>query len=153
MIVDRESKQSAGSGKDKKSWGLPFPGSRWTGREHSRFCSRGKEGREAGLEVKNQLTAELSTGAIRTAMKDTWHFFTGWRWRKAVSQNKERKVFWTEMEKAWAWSFRKNFQECLPVFLVENYSEGSWVSGTARSRIPWNTDRFKAAELWMDRDT
>ena len=126
MIIDRESNRVLVQERTKSPQGITFPGGHVEQGESIVDSAVREVREETGLEVKNL----KHCGVIHWCNTDSNERYLAFLYRTSdysgkLSQNaREGRVFWTEMEKLESMELSENFQECLPVFLVENYSEG-----------------------------
>lgn len=126
MIMDRENNKVLVQNRKKHPQGITFPGGHVEKGESFVESALREIKEETGLIVKNL----KSCGVIHWCNKDTddrylaflykTHDFKG----NLKSSSEEGDVFWVDIETLETMELSDNFQECLPVFFVENYSEG-----------------------------
>ena len=139
MIMDRESNMVLVQERAKSPEGITFPGGHVEPGESIVDSAVREVKEETGLDVKNLKYC----GIIHWCNTDTDERYLAFLYKTndysgIISQNiREGKVFWIGMDKLESMDLSENFQECLPVFLVENYSEGfgQWESSQQNAMI------------------
>ncbi|MGL5256174.1 MAG: 8-oxo-dGTP diphosphatase [Proteocatella sp.] len=126
MIMDRENNKVLVQNRKKHPQGITFPGGHVEKGESFVESALREVKEETGLTVKNL----KSCGVIHWCNKDTDDRYLAFLYKTSEfkgnlkSSSEEGDVFWVDIEKLETMELSDNFQECLPVFFVENYSEG-----------------------------
>lgn len=126
MIMDRENNKVLVQNRKKHPQGITFPGGHVEKGESFVESALREIKEETGLTVKNL----KACGVIHWCNKDTDDRYLAFLYKtyefkgNLKSSSEEGDVFWVDIEKLENMELSDNFQECLPVFFVENYSEG-----------------------------
>lgn len=139
MIVDRLNNRVLVQNRNKNPKGITFPGGHVEKGESFVESAIREVKEETGLTVNNL----KACGVIHWCNKDTDDRYLAFLYKTcnfkgSIKSSVEGEVFWADIEKLEMMELSENFGECLPLFFVENYSEGfSVFDNTSQSAMAY----------------
>jgi len=126
MILDKTANRVLVQERTKDPKGITFPGGHVEGGESFAESAIREVKEETGLDVKNL----KSCGVIHWCNEETDERYLAFLYKtsdysgKLIESTKEGRVFWANVDTLNNMELSNNFEECLPIFFVENYNEG-----------------------------
>lgn len=126
MIIDRVKNKVLVQNRNKHPKGITFPGGHVENGESFVDSAIREVKEETGLTVKKL----KSCGVIHWCKRNSDERYLAFLYKTSdfkgnlKTNPEEGEVFWTDIENLENMELSENFQECLPVFFVENYNEG-----------------------------
>lgn len=139
MILDKTANRVLVQERTKNPKGITFPGGHVEAGESFAESAVREIKEETGLDVKNL----KSCGVIHWCNEDTDERYLAFLYKTSeysgnlTDNTREGRVFWVDIDVLSNLELSNNFEECLPIFLVENYSEGFglWNESDQKSMI------------------
>lgn len=125
MVFDKKNNKVLVQNRNKHPKGITFPGGHVEKGESFVEAAIREVKEETGLTVKNL----KACGVIHWCNKETDDRYLAFLYKTcdfkgSIKHSDEGEVFWTDIEKLEMMDLSENFEQCLPLFFVENYSEG-----------------------------
>ncbi|MGB5824492.1 MAG: 8-oxo-dGTP diphosphatase [Proteocatella sp.] len=126
MILDKTANRVLVQERVKEPRGIAFPGGHVEKGESFTESAVREIKEETGLDVKNLKLC----GVIHWCNEDSDERYLAFLYKtsdykgKLIESSKEGNVFWVDIDNLNKMELSHNFEECLPIFLVENYNEG-----------------------------
>lgn len=125
MVLDKKNNKVLVQNRNKQPKGITFPGGHVEKGESFVEAAIREVKEETGLTVKNL----KACGVIHWCNKETDDRYLAFLYKTcdfkgSIKHSDEGEVFWTDIEKLEMMDLSENFEQCLPLFFVENYSEG-----------------------------
>lgn len=125
MVFDKKNNKVLVQNRNKHPKGITFPGGHVEKGESFVEAAIREVKEETGLAVKNL----KACGVIHWCNKETDDRYLAFLYKTcdfkgSIKHSDEGEVFWTDIEKLEMMDLSENFEQCLPLFFVENYSEG-----------------------------
>lgn len=125
MVLDKKNNKVLVQNRNKQPKGITFPGGHVEKGESFVEAAIREVKEETGLTVKNL----KACGVIHWCNKETDDRYLAFLYKTcdfkgSIKHSDEGEVFWTDIEKLEMMDLSENFDQCLPLFFVENYSEG-----------------------------